>query len=76
VQLPSGHDIFAVTGDGDRYPPAALDSGLVSDFGMNLAMLELVAVQIDVDEEVVEALQIDVSVGHGEAVWRFDLPFA
>jgi len=76
VQLPSGHDVFAVTGDSDRYSPAALDGGLISDFGVNLTMLELVAVQIDVDEEVVETFEIDVSIGHGKAVWRFDLPFA
>jgi len=76
MQLPSGHDVFAVTGDSNGYPSAALDGRLVSDFGVNLTMLEFVAVQIDVDEEVVEALEIDVSIGHGEAVWCFDLPFA
>lgn len=73
---PSGHDVFAVAGDGDRYPPAGLGGGTVGDFGVNLTMLELVAVHVNVDDEIVDTLQIDMRVGNGEAFWRLDLPFA
>lgn len=74
--VPSGDDIFTVAGNGDNYSPTSLGGGLVSDFGVNLTMLELVAVHINVNDEVVNALQIDMSVGNGEAFRRFDLPFA
>lgn len=74
--VPSGHDVFTVAGDGDDYSPASLGGGAVCDFGVNLTMLELIAVQINVDVEIVDAHQFDVRVGNGEAFRRFDLPFA
>lgn len=74
--VPSGHDVFTVTGDGDGYSLASLGGGSVSDFSMNLTVLELVAVQINVNDEIVNTLQIDVRVGDGEASRRIDFPFA
>lgn len=74
--VPSGHDVFTVAGDGDDYFPAGLRSGTVSDFGVNLTMFELVAVEININHEIVDALQINMIVGNGEALRRIDLPFA
>lgn len=74
--LPSCDDVLAVAGDGDNYFPAGLGGGTVSYLGVNFTMLELVAVQINVDDEIVDALQVDVRVGNGEAVWCLDFPFA
>lgn len=73
--LPSGDEILAVAGDGDDYFPAGLGGGTVGDLGVNFAMFELIAVQINVDDEILDALQVDVSVGYGEAEWCLDFPF-
>lgn len=74
--VPSGDEILAVAGYGDDYLPAGLGGGTVGDLGVNFAMLELVAVQIDVDDEILDALQVDARVGYGEAQRCLDFPFA
>ena len=74
--VPSGYNVFAIASDSDDYSPAGLGGRFVSDFGVNLTMLELVAVQINVNHEIVDAIQIDVRVGNGKAFRRLDLPFA
>jgi len=74
--LPSGNEILAIAGDGDDYFPAGLGGGTVGDLGVNFTMFQLVAVQINVDDEVLDALQVDVRVGCGEAVGCLDFPFA
>lgn len=74
--LPSGNEILAIAGDGDDYFPAGFGGGTVGDLGVNFTMFQLVAVQINVDDEVLDALQVDVRVGCGEAVGCLDFPFA
>lgn len=76
TSIPSGHDVFAIAGDSDDYPSAGLGGGPVGDFGVKLTVLELVAVQVNVNDEIVDAVQIDVRVGNDEAFRRLDLPFA
>lgn len=76
TSLPSGDDILAVACDGDDYLPAGLGGRTVGKLGVNFTMLELVAVQINVDDEILDALQVDMRIGNGEAVWCLDFPFA
>lgn len=54
--LPSGDDVLAVAVDVDDDSPAGLGGGLVGDFGMNMAMLDLVAVEIRFDYEIIDAV--------------------
>lgn len=76
LPVPSCHDILAVAGYVDDYSLARFGGRLVSDLRLNLTVLQLVAVQIHGDQEIVDAVQIDVRVGIDEAFRCLYFPFA
>ena len=76
MEVPSGYDVLAVAGhgDGDGFP--VLRRWLVGDFSADLAMLDLVAVEIRVDHEIVDALEVHVRVRLHESLGSVHSPFA
>lgn len=74
--LPSGYDVLAITGDGDDDSLAGLCGRTVGDLGVNIAVLEFVAVEVDADDEIVKVVQFDMSVRFGKAYRCYSFPFA
>ena len=76
MTVPSGHDVLPVAGhgDGDGFP--ALRRWLVGNLGVDLAMLDPVAVEVRVDHEIVDTLEVHVRVRLHESFGSVHSPLA
>lgn len=76
TDIPSSHDVLTIAGHRDDDPLSSLGSWFVGDLSVDLAVFQLVTVEVSVDHEVVDALQVHVGVSDRESLGGVHFPFA